>query len=531
MLGALVIATAATVALRPLITSALFVFYYGAVGVTALRAGLMAGLSVMLAGAVAGNFLAMALPLNFASRAVGTLAYMLVSTMLCIIADAHRKARAMADESAAELRIARDAAIMSEDRLRLIDEASRVLTSSLDYETTIAGLVRLCVPKYADWCAVDVLVGREIKQLAVAHIDPAKVKLARELREKYPPPNDSPEGMPYVIRTGNRVFFPKVTDDMLVAAAQSEEHLAILRSLTIHSVMVVPLNARGSTLGALTLVSSRPDLDYDDASLALAEQLASRAAVAIDNARLYRAALAANQAKSSFLATMSHELRTPLTAIIGYEELMSEGISGPISDTQRQQLRRIKASAKHLLSLIDEILLFARVEAGRESLHLEPTRAKAIVQDALAFVAPTAEDREVVVRAEEIDPGLTLYTDMGKLRQMLLNLLANAVKFTPHGEVVVHVEERGDMVAFDVRDTGVGIEPEALEHIFDPFWQVEQTTTRKTGGSGLGLSVTRRLARLLGGDVAVESKPGIGSKFTIVVPKKSVSLPTDSRVA
>jgi signal transduction histidine kinase len=154
--------------------------------------------------------------------------------------------------------------------------------------------------------------------------------------------------------------------------------------------------------------------------------------------------------------------------------------------------------------------------------RIEPVTAKSIVDDALAFVAPTAAEKDLALRSEPIDPDLTLRTDAGKVRQMLLNLLANAMKFTLKGEVVVSVHEREDTVAFEVHDTGIGIPPEDLDHIFNPFWQVEQRTTRIAGGSGLGLSVTRHLARLLGGNIDVQSEKNIGSTFTIVVPKTSL---------
>jgi signal transduction histidine kinase len=160
--------------------------------------------------------------------------------------------------------------------------------------------------------------------------------------------------------------------------------------------------------------------------------------------------------------------------------------------------------------------------------RLEPVVAKGVVDDAVAFVAATASERGLDLRAETIDPALMLRTDVGKLRQMLVNLLSNAVKFTTRGYVVVRAFSRDDVVVFEVRDTGIGIDREDLEHIFDPFWQVEQTTTRKIGGSGLGLSVTRRLARLLGGDVTVHSEPFVGSTFRIELPAAPAT-PLESR--
>jgi len=403
-----------------------------------------------------------------------------------------------------------------------------VLSSSLDYETTVAAVAKLAVPTFADWCTVDLLVDGEIKQLAVTHVDPVRARWARELNMKYPNTLDPATGVPAVIRSGEPMLISEMTDEMLAGVARDPEHLAMLRGLEIRSSMIVPMNARGRTLGALMLVSTRRARRYGDTDLSVALDLARRAAMAIDNARLYRAALAANDAKTNFLATMSHELRTPLTAIIGYEELLAEGITGPVSDEQKNQLERIRVSAMQLLSLIDEILLYARVESGSESVRFEPVVVKGVVDDAVIFVAPSATERGLWLRAEPIDAALMLRTDAGKLRQMLVNVLSNAVKFTTRGDIVVRAFARGDSVVFEVSDTGIGIERENQEHIFDAFWQVEQTTTRRTGGSGLGLAVTRRLAHLLGGEVTVRSQPTIGSTFRIVLPMAPAS-PLETR--
>ncbi len=423
---------------------------------------------------------------------------------------------------------ARDVALAGEARMRLIDEASRVLASSLDYETTVAAVAKLAVPNFADWCTVDLVVDGEIKQLAVAHVDPVRARWARELNAKYPNTLDPATGVPAVIRTGEPMMISDVTDEMLAAVARDPEHLAMLRGLEIRSSMIVPMTARERTLGALMLVSTQPVRRYGDVDLSVALDLARRAALAIDNARLYRAALAANDAKTNFLATMSHELRTPLTAIIGYDELLAEGITGPVTDEQKQQLDRIRVSAMQLLSLIDEILLYARVDAGSEAVRFEAVVAKGAVDDAVAFVAPIASERGLRLRTEPIDPALMLRTDTGKLRQMLVNLLSNAVKFTTRGDIVVSAFLRDDIVVFEVRDTGIGIDREDLEHVFDPFWQVEQTATRTIGGSGLGLSVTRRLAELLGGNVTVRSEPYVGSTFRIELPAAPAT-PLESR--
>ncbi len=232
-----------------------------------------------------------------------------------------------------------------------------------------------------------------------------------------------------------------------------------------------------------------------------------------------REAETANRTKGDFLAVMSHELRTPLSAIIGYQELLADGITGPVTELQRHQLGRIKVSARHLLELIDEILTYSRAEAGKEEVQYEVTAVNTMVDDAASLIEPLAADKHVTLSVVRLDTALDIRTDPRKVRQVLVNLLSNAVKFTDaEGSVSLRAHRDGDTLELIISDTGIGIEPDHLDRIFDPFWQVEQKATRRAGGTGLGLSVSRRLARLLGGDVLVTSEPGKGSSFTVLLP-------------
>ena len=545
LLATIGIATLVTWLLAPIVGRAVFVLVYASVAVSAAVAGVRGGVVALLIGLLLIQYIAIPghrrAALQYPHDLFSLITFVLVSVLLIALTRSMRRIRRRMGIANADLEVAntelertnaelartldeanraREDAIVQADRLRLLDEVSAVLASSLDYEATIATTARLVVPEFADWCSVDILTDGEIKQLGSAYGDSPGFRRMSEMRIRTPLSADASAALAHVIRTGEPHFLPEIQGDMLRMESRSAAHLAVLRELGIRSVMIVPMTARGHILGALSVMRNRVDEPFDEGALALGREVASRAAMAIDNAQLYQKAIAANEAKSTFLATMSHELRTPLTAIIGYQSLLTDEVSGPINDTQRRQLERINASARQLLMLIEEVLLYARVEAGAEALRFETVQAKSVVDEALTVVTPLVREQTLRLEAKDIDPALTLETDGGKLRQMLINLLANAVKFTERGSVTVRAYARDEDVVFEVQDTGIGIAPEHFETIFEAFWQVEQTKARKTGGTGLGLSTTRKVARALGGDVTVESEVGVGSTFRIVLPRQ-----------
>ena len=264
---------------------------------------------------------------------------------------------------------------------------------------------------------------------------------------------------------------------------------------------------------------------------------AAERAMQLERERAARAeAEAASHAKSEFLATMSHELRTPLNAIIGYAELLDLGIHGPLNDAQQKQVLRIRQSARHLLGLVNEVLDLAKVEAGKLAVNNQPTRADEVMDAAIALVQPIAENRGIDLAVECADPDIVFDGDSERVRQILVNLTNNAVKFTaPGGRVLVRctLETRpdgsarlgggGPWVCLCVTDTGIGIPSDRLTTIFDPFVQVEAGHTRTSEGSGLGLTISRRLARLMGGDLTVKSRSGQGSTFTLWLREASAA--------
>ena len=443
------------------------------------------------------------------------------------------------------------------EQSNFLADASRLLSSSLDYEITLNLLAESAVPMLGDWCAVDIITDPSVRtwppdihRLAVVHTDPAKRSIGLELESRFPTDWSAPQGLPSVIRFGTTQFMPVITDEILVAAARNAEHLAMLRELQLTSAIVVPLIARGLTLGALTLVMSESGRRYTEDDVVLAQDLAGRAAVAIDNARLYReaqlqrevaetaraTAASASKAKSNFLATMSHEIRTPINAVLGYSELLALEIGGPLNEEQRSQLARIRSSTGHLLTLVNELLDLAKIESGTLRVDAREAVAGDSVNAALSLVGPQARAKGVQLTDRCEGACATRYVgDENRVRQILANLITNSIKFTNAGGTisVSCAETAGDAsratldpnasyVAFRVADTGIGIASEQLESIFDAFVQGAgegaSPYTREQTGTGLGLAISRQLAHRMSGEITVESRLREGSVFTLFLP-------------
>jgi signal transduction histidine kinase len=288
----------------------------------------------------------------------------------------------------------------------------------------------------------------------------------------------------------------------------------------------LPIVSAGQAIAGLSFAFRTPR-QFDEADRTFLDTLAEQCAQALERARLFDAerharadAEAANRAKMDFLAVMSHELRTPLNAIGGYAELLEMGIRGPINDQQRADLERIRRSQRHLLSLINDVLNFAKLEAGHLDLAQEPLPMAELLADLEPLIGPQMSAKQLEYTVEACAPEIQAYADPEKVRQVLLNLISNAIKFTPpRGRVTVSCALREGVVEVGVRDTGVGVPADKLERIFDPFVQLDRAYTSGHEGTGLGLSISRDLSRAMGGDISVESEEGHGSTFILTLPR------------
>jgi signal transduction histidine kinase len=321
------------------------------------------------------------------------------------------------------------------------------------------------------------------------------------------------------------VLIPEVTDDGLAQAAGTPEQLRVLRALGYRSAMIVALVARGQTLGALTFATAESGRDYEAGDLALAEELARRAAVAVDNARLYHEAQEASRMKDEFLATVSHELRTPLQAMLGWVGVLRQGKVNP--ERRVQALDIIERAGRAQAKLIEDLLDVSRIVTGRLHLDVRSTDLASVIEDVVDALRPAADAKNVTLAATLDRAVGTVAGDPVRLQQVVSNLLSNAVKFTPSGgHAEIRLEHSASEIRIIVTDTGQGIRPDFLSHVFEPFRQAEAASRRREGGIGLGLAIVRRVVELHGGRVEARSEgEGRGTEMIVTLPFNPLAAP------
>ena len=412
----------------------------------------------------------------------------------------------------------RDAEERNRRQAAFLSRLTATFATSLEPRQILASLAELSVPYFADWCAVDVEEGGRTERIALKHVDPAKEPLVSELRRRHENPR-TPMSPTHVIRTSEPAVVLDVDDSTLINAAGGDpEALRLLRNLGMLSYLCLPLRVQGRTIGAITMARSESGRRFDEEDVRIAEDAASRAALAVDNARAYEELQAANQLKDEFLATLSHELRTPLNAILGYSRMLRSGILK--EDRKAQALETLERNASSLTQMVEDVLDVSRIGAGKIRLQIQQVDLATVLRDALATITPAADAKGV-----RLEPILEQHAgpvsgDPDRLQQVIWNLLSNAVKFTPRGgRVQMRLQRVNSHVEVTVSDTGIGIREDFLPHLFERFRQGDSTTTRTHGGLGLGLAIARRIVELHGGRIqAFSPGEGKGSTFRVGLP-------------
>jgi len=435
-----------------------------------------------------------------------------------VVVGASKIARDISDRKRAEYQLTR-----ATERDAFLAEATLTLTRSLDYEAILKALAHLAVPYLADYCAFDVIADDgKTACVAATHVLPEKVSAADVLRER---DDDTGLASPArVIRTRKGSMVRDVTDDLVAESAHGDQdRFERLRCLDLVAYMCLPMIAHDRTLGALTLATSESGRHFTQEDVLVAQDLATRAAMATETAQSYQELQSANRLKDEFLATLSHELRTPLNAVLGYARMLQ---SGAIAEEKiPQALEVIDRNAGSLAQIVEDVLDVSRIVLGKARLKMEPTDIAMVVEDAIATVTPAADAKGLRVKLTLGHGSATVSGDHNRLQQVLWNLLSNAVKFTPRGgSIDVGIAENDSHVEITITDTGIGFRESFRPHLFERFRQAESGTTRVHGGLGLGLAIARHIVEMHGGTIDATSKgEGKGATFSVILPLSRVS--------
>ncbi|MFL5480997.1 MAG: PAS domain S-box protein [Gemmatimonadaceae bacterium] len=437
---------------------------------------------------------------------------------------ARRQAERQAHELARE-QAARAEAENSQRRATLLAEASRVLSASFDYQTTLAALVRLAVPAMADYCALDIVEAEDrFERIGEAHADPTKSQLLREVATF--PRNALTHHHPLirVMTTGEPVLEREVTPAFIRLSFAEEGQRKVVDALGPRSLICVPIASSGKPLGALTLVTSDTSgRRFSVADLSLAADLARRAAIVVDHARLFHEAQQATRARDDVLAVVAHDLRNPLNTVSMAVSLMLE--STPLDRVQeRRQVEIVRRAADRMNRMIQDLLDVKRMETGRLAIDAKAESPLGLINDTIDMLRPLASGSTIRLEANIEESLPHVLADSARIQQVLSNLVGNAVKFTPrNGRISITAEHITGEVRFGVIDTGAGIPAEQLPHIFGRFWQASDTDRR---GIGLGLAIAKGIVEAHRGKIWVESHVGLGSTFYFTLPTVAAYSPT-----
>jgi signal transduction histidine kinase len=402
----------------------------------------------------------------------------------------------------------------AERSMHLLADAGVALAESLDVQTILDRLVRLLVPRLADWCVVDMLEAGDRRLVAGTHVDPRRRPLVAQLIARHPVRWDSSHLASRCLESGRSQLTPAISDGMLHALAENEDHESLLRQLELKSAIEVPLAVRGWVIGTITLAAAQP---YEERDLALAEELARRVALAVENARLYRETQEAVRMRDEFLSVASHELNTPMTSLrLSLQNMLAQAADAKLDAAMVVKTATLaERQGRRLTLLIRDLLDVTRLDRETPALELREHDLAQLVRGVLAGFAPELE--RVACEARLVAPAPVRGSwDGMRIEQVVLNLLANAAKFGPGQPIDIAVSRVGERARLVVKDHGIGIDPARQPHIFDRYERAVPAT--HYGGLGLGLYICRRLVEAHGGTIKVASEPGQGATFTVELP-------------
>jgi signal transduction histidine kinase len=395
-----------------------------------------------------------------------------------------------------------------------------VLSSSLEYRDVVQQVARVCAGTLADYCIVHVREGGgSARALGVAHADPTREEMVRGLLRHFPvDPEATTHPVVQALRTGRPELAADVNEGLLDRMCTGPEHREMLLALGLSSAMVVPIRAKGETLGTISLACTGGS-PYDAGDLAVAEEVARRAALAVENARLYQEARQAVRAREEVVAVVSHDLRNPINAVMLAATVLEEFSGGRLDETDRKQVGVIRRSAEQMNALVQDLVEVAAFESGEMPMQRRPILPGVLATAAEEMFGPLAGERGISLTCHTADGLPAVSADYGRVLQLFSNLVGNALKFTPAGGAVeIGAVRAAGFVRFWVRDTGPGIERDHLPRLFDRFWQAQRG---RGAGAGLGLAIARSIVEGHGGQIWAESEAGQGSTFHFTIPVAS----------
>ncbi|MBX4198094.1 PAS domain-containing sensor histidine kinase [Candidatus Parcubacteria bacterium] len=417
-----------------------------------------------------------------------------------------------------------------EYNLRFLSGAVKAFSSSLDYRTTLQKVAQLAVPRIADWCVIDLVKdGTTLENIAVIHKDPKKVKWARLVRKQYPSNiKDTTSGLGKVIQNGTSELYSYIPDKAIAQAAKNPRHLALLRKIGFTSVIMVPIMAHKKTIGAITLVSSESRRHYTQLDLETAEKLSSRASIAVENSLLYQNASheieerkqiearlrEMESRKDNFISMASHELKTPVTSLKIYRDLLERQLTEKGHKEFSKMLAVMENQIHKLGTLIADLLNISKIQAGKLDFRMDNFNIIQLIKETVHELSATTDHTiEIKVKNAEI----IVYGDRERLSQVLINLITNAIKYSPDGKKIIIRAERNDHdIRVIIRDFGIGIKKEEEQKIFERFYQVEKDDTYP--GLGMGLYISQEIISRHKGKIWVEKARGKGSVFIFTLP-------------